>query len=256
MPASDPSRRHASPPRTLHRFAVVMAALLALAALPQSALFVVDRVEVTGISSVPADQVLALAALRRGERLFAVDAEAVARRLRADPRIRAAEVRVRPPRTVGIAIVERRPVIALAASGAYALVAEDLIVVEVRPDPGALPAVVDRTGRGRPVVPGAPASSAAVRAALDALPLIPPELRGALGRIVVAPGGDLTLVLRSGLRIRAGGQAGLTERLARVPQVLAVLRARGVVAAAVDLRYAGSIAVQLDAGRRSQGGVE
>jgi cell division protein FtsQ len=233
-----------------------MAALLALAALPQSALFAVDRVEVSGASSISADAVIARAAIRRGERLFAVDTEATARRLRSDPRVREAQVRLRPPRTIAIAIVERRPVIALALPGAYALVADDLIAVEVRGDPGALPVVVDGTRTGAPPRVGLPVEGAGVRAALEALPAIPPELRGGLATIVVRAGGDLTLAMRSGLRIRAGGLSGLAERLARVPQVLAALRARGVSAAAVDLRYAGSIAVQLDTGRRSPGGVE
>lgn len=256
MSTPDPSCHQPSPSRTLFRFAVVMAALLALAALPQSALFAVDRVEVSGASSLSVDAVIARAAIRRGERLFAVDAEAAARRLRSDPRVREAQVRLRPPRTIAIAIVERRPVIALAIPGGYALVADDLIAVEVRGAPGALPVVVDRARADEQPRAGLPVEGPGVRAAVEALPAIPPELRGGLATIVVAPGGDLTLVMRSGLHIRAGGVSGLAERLARVEQVLAALRARGVSAAAVDLRYAGSIAVQLDTGRRSPGGVE
>jgi cell division protein FtsQ len=225
-----------------------MAVLLALAALPQSALFTVMRVEVSGAVATPAEEIVARAGLYHGERLFAVDVDAARRRLRADPRIRDAEVRLRPPRTVAIAVVERQAVIALAARGGYALLGDDLITIAVRPHPGELPAVVDRAG-GRPDArPGAPVGGAAARVALEALPLIPVEMRADVRHLVVGAGGDLTLVLRSGLEIRAGAISGLTERLARVPQVLEVLQARGITAAAVDLRYGGSIAVTLETG--------
>jgi cell division protein FtsQ len=250
VPSPDPAPRlHPSPLlETLPRFAVIMAALLAVAALPQSALFAVSRVEVTGAATVPVAEVVARAGLRGGERLFAVDADATRRRLLADPRIRDAEVRLRPPRTVAVAVVERRPVLALALRGGYALLGDDLVTVAVQAHPAELPVVTDRTGARPDARPGVPAGSAAARTALEALPLIPAEMRAEVRRIVVGAGRDITLVLASGLEIRAGGLSGLTERLARVPQALEALRARHIQATAVDLRYAGSMVVTLDTG--------
>lgn len=220
-----------------------MAALIAVAALPQSALFTVQRIEVTGAATLSAAEVIALSGLRSAERLFAVDAEAAHRRLSADPRIRAAAVRVRPPRTVTIAVTERRPVAALVVDGGFARMADDLVIVAVTPDAGGLPEVVDRAGEIRRIRPGHVVTAEGVRAALAALAVIPPPLAQELARIVVAAGPDLTFVTRAGLEIKAGGLAGLSDRLRQVSPVLDALRARGVRPAALDLRYGGSVVV-------------
>jgi cell division protein FtsQ len=230
---------------TLPRFAVVMAALIALAAFPQSALFTINSIEVHGASLLSRPAVIAIAGLEEGGRLFAVDGAAVLRRLRADPRIKDASLRITPPHTVRLAITERRPLVALVVGDQYAWLGSDLVAVAVEADPGDLPEVVDRT---RPVPwarAGAPVASQAARVAIAALPAIPAALRADLRRIVVTHGSDLTLVLRSGLEIRAGGPAGLGDRLLQVPRVLEALEAKGIGVAALDLRYAGSIAVTL-----------
>ncbi|MDR7483801.1 MAG: FtsQ-type POTRA domain-containing protein [Armatimonadota bacterium] len=246
MPSTDPSPRR--PPSlilgTLSRFAVIMAALLAAAAFPQSALFTIERIEVTGARSLPDAAVAALAGLEPGMRLFAVDAEAVVTRLRADPRIKDADVRLRPPRTVVLHITERRPVLALDLGDRFALLDEDLVVVALTADAAGAPEVVDGLGGTPWVLVGARVASPAARIALAGLPDIPQPLRAQLRRITVTPGPDLTLLLRSGLEIKAGAPAGLAERLAQVPGVVTALRARGIVAQTLDLRYAGSIAVR------------
>jgi cell division septal protein FtsQ len=237
-----------SPPRspigeTLPRFATVMAVLIAIAAFPQSALFTVDRIEVSGEFTLPPATVITIAGVHYGERLFAVDVMAALSQLRADPRIKTAEVQIRPPRAVLLRITERQPVVALMIGKQFALLDDDLMVVSVGPYTAGLPEVVDRI-RGTPWArAGAPIVSEAARVALLALPAIPRQLGADVRRLVVAPGPDLTLVLRSGLEVRAGGLRGLGERLAQVPPVLAALRARGIAISAVDLRYSGSIAV-------------
>jgi cell division protein FtsQ len=222
-----------------------MAILIAIAAFPQSALFTVEQIAVSGTFRLQPATVIALAGLTRGERLFAVDAGAALRRLLADARIKAAHVEIRPPQTVLVRIVERVPVVALAAGVGFALLGDDLVVVAVGPDAAGLPHVVDRVRTVPWARPGAPVASEAARTAVAALPAVPPELRADLQRIVVAAGQDLTFVLRGGIEVRAGGPAGLADRLAQVPRVLEALRARNVTASAIDLRYAGSIAVTL-----------
>ena len=233
---------------TLPRFAIVMAVLLALAAFPQSALFTIERIEVSGAETLAPGTVIAIAGVHRGERLFAVDSAGVLQRLRADPRIRSADMHLRPPRTVAIAITERRPIVALAVGDRFALLADDLVTVALSPDAAGLPEVIERIGAIAWARPGAPLASEGARLAIAALSAIPSPLRTGLKRIVVAPGGDLTLVVRAGLEIRAGGLAGLGDRLAQVPQILDALQARGVVASSLDLRYAGSVVVRPQSG--------
>ena len=241
--SSPPSRR-----RVPARFAIIMAVLCAAAALPQSSLFTIDRIDVTGAVALDAATVRALSGLRPGQRLFAVDAAAVAARLAAHPRIALAVVRVRPPHAMSIAIVERRPVIALVVGDVFALVDEDLMVVDLGPNAGDLVRVVDRTARSGWVRPGTRLSSDGVRVALAALTNLPAALAGDVIKLVVTPGPDLTLVTRAGLEIRAGGLSGLSDRLAQVPGLIAALRARRLTVATIDLRYAGSIVVKPAAG--------
>ncbi len=249
MPSTDPSTPPQSPIReTLPRFAVVMAALLALAAFPQSALFTVDRIDVDGATTLTPASIAEIAGLRRGERLFAVDSTAALQRLRADPRVKRVELRLRPPNTVSIVITERQPVVALAVGARFALLAEDLIVVALGDDAGGLLEVRDLAGGVAWARPGAPVASEGARLAIAVLPVIPPSLRGNLKRVVVAPGGDFTFVLRTGLEVRAGGSAGLAERLAQVPQILDALRAKGLGASSLDLRYAGSVVIKPSSG--------
>ncbi len=222
-----------------------MAVLIAAAAFPQSALFTLERIEVLGASTLSPEAVVGLSGLRRGERLFAVNAAAASRRLRAHPRIKAAEVHVRPPHAVAISVTERQPVVALATGDGFALLDRDLIIVALTGDAAGLPQVTDRLGLpAYRVRAGAPLPSEGARIAVAALAAVPPGLRDEVMKISVAAGPDLILVTRAGLEIRAGGLAGLAERLAQVPGVLEALRARKVAVAAIDLRYAGSIVVK------------
>jgi hypothetical protein len=149
---------------------------------------------------------------------------------------------------MSIAIVERRPVIAVVLGDEFALVDEELMVVEVGPHPGDLVRVVDRSGRSGWVRPGTRVSSDAGKTALDALAALPEILATDVFKVIVAPGPDLTFVMRSGLEVRAGGPSGLSDRLAQVPGLLTALRARRLSVASIDLRYAGSIVVKPVAG--------
>ncbi|MCI0347763.1 MAG: FtsQ-type POTRA domain-containing protein [Chloroflexi bacterium] len=230
--------------RAVPRFAIVMTSLLAAAAFPQSALFVVDRIEVVGAATLSPAAVVALAGIQRGQRLFAVHVADHVRRLRTHPRIKVADIRVRPPDAVVIVIVERRPVMALRIGDRFVLLDEELFVVAVTRDPAGVPEVEDRTGRALSVGRvGARGSSEGARIALAALAAAPRGLRSDVAKISVTAGPDLSVILWTGLEIRAGGLWGLADRLAQVPGILQALAARGVAPATIDLRYAGSVVV-------------
>jgi cell division protein FtsQ len=250
---AEPAASDAAPARTpgarrlerLPRFALVMAALLAVAAFPQSALFALEQVDVDGETQLAADAVLAIAGIRRGDRLFAIDVAGSVRRLRADARIKSADLWLRPPRSLAVHIVERSPIVALVSGDRLAWLGDDLVVVRMSGDPGALPVVVDRVGKAPWTRVGAPVASVGARVAVDVLPQIPASLRPGVQRMEVTVGRDITLVLQSGLVIRVGAPALAAERLAQVPDIIAALQARGVTPIALDLRYAGSVAVKL-----------
>ena len=230
--------------RSIPRFGVVMAALLAVATFPQSAVFAVDRIEVIGAASMSPSAIAALAGVQHGQRLFAVPAVQATARLRAYPRIRTANVRVRPPGAVVITVTERLPAIALVAGSRFALLDEQLTLVALSKDPEGLIVVEDRLGRAAPLLRvGSPVASESARLALAALAATPRNLRGEVILLSVAPGPDFTLLVVGNVEIRAGGSRGLAERLAQLPAVLDGLATRGVTPLTVDLRYAGSIVV-------------
>lgn len=242
-PAVTLARRHRIP-----QFAIVMAGLIAAAALPQSALFTLDRVDVQGATVLTSHEVITAAGLRLGERLFSIDATRTAKRLEAHSRIKAATVRVKPPRAALITIIERHPLFALTVGEHALLVDDELMVVATAPASAGqvrLPEVIDRglVGAASLVRPGNVVLSSGARAAVVGLAQLPSWLRAEVVRIIVDAGSDLTLVTRAGLHIRAGTPAGLADRLAQLPQVLEALRGRGVRVVTIDLRYAGSIVV-------------
>lgn len=233
---------------SLARFVVIMASLVALAAFPQSALFVLERIEVLGAVTLPVEVVIAVSGLQPGQRLFAVDTAGARRRLRAHPRIRAADVQLRPPREVLVTVEERRPIMALLVGTRFALLDEHLVAVALAQDAAGLPEVVDRAGRAAWARAGAPVPSEAARVALAALGDLPLWLHQDLRRIAVGHAADLTLFTRSGLELRAGGLAGLRQRLDQVPGIIETLRARDMTVSAIDLRYEGSVAVKATRG--------
>jgi len=188
--------------------------------------------------------IAALAGVQHGQRLFAVPAVQATARLRAYPRIRTANVRVRPPGAVVITVTERLPAIALVAGSRFALLDEQLTLVALSKDPEGLIVVEDRLGRAAPLLRvGSPVASESARLALAALAATPRNLRGEVILLSVAPGPDFTLLVVGNVEIRAGGSRGLAERLAQLPAVLDGLATRGVTPLTVDLRYAGSIVV-------------
>src|SRR5258705_7165216 len=71
--------------------------------------FAVASVEVRGVSRVPADQILAVAAIPRGSNIFKLDTLGVIGRVESLPEIRRADVVRELPNRVVISVEERRP---------------------------------------------------------------------------------------------------------------------------------------------------
>ncbi len=220
-----------------------MAGLLAVVSVPGSAFFQVRRLEVTGARILSPDAVAAVAGIAPGRPLITIRPADAQARLQAHPRISAARVRVRWPDAVEIEVTERIPRVAVGSGGQFALVGDDGIVVAVAADPAGLPVVDDRVAPPQVLVPGARMATGAVRAALGILDALPTPMAARLTRVVVREGGDLAMVFAPDLVVRAALREDLPERLARLPEMLEALVARGIVPRSVDLRYAGSLVV-------------
>ncbi len=235
--------------RRLTRFLAVTCLLCAVAAFPGSALFALDRVTVRGTANLTADDVLRRIGIRPGDSAFQVDAAAIRRRLREDPRIADAAVALAFPHRLTVTIRERAPVAALASGDGYVLLGADGVAIARAAAPGpALPLVVDRLHLPW-VQPGTPVPSARVRFGVSAAAALPPDLRSIVIGARVDTAGDVELETRDGVWLKLGDAQGLAERLELAPRVLAAIQARGIRARYLDLRVPGSVVVMPETGQ-------
>lgn len=230
--------------RRVIRFLSAVAALCALAAFPGSSLFALREVTVAGNTTVPSGEILDRAGVHAGDNVFRVDAAAVVRRLRQDPRIAAAWVEIHVPWRLRIVVRERIPVAALLAGDGVVLLGADGVAIARAADPGsAVPLQVDGLDLTW-VTPGTVVPSDAVRRGAAVSAALPAPLRSQVARVRVDAAGQVALELKDGTAVRLGDGRGLWDRLALVPQVLATLRQRGMAAEYVDLRFPGSVIVR------------
>jgi cell division protein FtsQ len=217
-----------------------VAGACAVLSLPNSSAFSLQEVEVHGTRLLDARAVARAGGLEVGMPLASVDPDRVRQRLLRLPRVRDARVQVRWPSQVWVWVEERTPQAVLRLpDGAEVLVDEDGVVL-------------DGAAQGLPVVlgpqvrwlqPGEAVPAAEVVGLVEELAALPePDRREVAWARPVATG-DVTVGTRDGLVVRAAaGQLAKGLRTAR--EVARALRARGVRAAVVDVRYAERAVVQ------------
>lgn len=204
--------------RTRLRVALVLAVLAgALAAsgwlvLGSSALGV-SQVQVTGVDRLSAQRVSERAAIAPGTPLARLDTAAVVARLSSLPAVEHVEVVRRWPRTVEISVRERTPSAVQPRGTSWALVDRSGVAFAIAP----------RRPRGLPMV-SAPvdAGPSALRAALDMLEVLPPQVRTQVREVRAADDEHVTMRLTRARTVVWGS----TERAQRKAAVLAVLLSR------------------------------
>jgi cell division protein FtsQ len=251
---SQPAAAHAaepSPPPSrlssvllLLRFGTVMAVALGAAALPTSSLFAVRSVQVRGTVQVPAAEIVALAGLRRGDRLFAVPAAEITARVLRHPRVARAAVRVGNGGQIVIRIAERIPYAAFPFRGRYLILDRAGIVIDDQWSAGTLPVITATAFVPEWVHLGDRLPTGGIERALAALDRLPAAVVVPGTRLRVEPQGDLVLFTPDGIAARLGPLRGLEERAALMPEILAAVRARGLAAEYLDLRFSGSVVMK------------
>jgi len=198
--------------------------------------FAVTSVEVRGVSRVPHDQILAVAAIPRGTNIFRLDTIGVTGRVESLPEVRRADVVRELPDRVVISVEERRP-FTLVHGGRLHWMDEEGRLLGASPEAVAPP---------MPVISGLSADElASMRTAPG------PKARAAVGviRALLRSGGGLTaeiseidmsrregpvLYTLDGVEVRLGSE-DWEERLARLEGVLAQIATQDV--RTVDLRF-------------------
>ena len=226
------------------RFCAALSLLCAAAALPASALFDLETVSVAGNVTVPSGEILDRADLKPGLNAFRVNAAAIRKRLREEPRIRDVSVTMRFPSELRLAVVERTPAAALAVGEEYVQVSADGVALAAGSDPGSLPVLVADRLHPAAVAVGQLLESPDARLGSKVAGSLPEAIRERVTGVHVDRAGEAILVLRGGVSVRLGGSAGIGERLEMVPDVLDAIATRGLVVESVDLRVPGNVVVR------------
>jgi cell division protein FtsQ len=226
------------------RFVAAIAFLCAVVSFTGSSVFDIRSISVAGNRAVAEPDILARAGVRTGTSIFTVNGARIAGRLGQDPRIAAVSVGVAFPGRVFISVRERTAAAALRLPGGYVLLGSDGVAIAVSATPGPLPTLtVDRLDPAT-VQAGVVVPSADARAGAGIAGSLPDDLRPDVAALRVDRGGEVILYMRDGIAVRAGLPDGIRDRLARVVDVLAAVRSRGMRVEYVDLRFPGSVIVK------------
>jgi cell division protein FtsQ len=218
---------------------------LAVAHVMGSQRFALREVVVSATSRLSHDEVLALAQVNEGDRLLALDTDAIARRVAEHPWVAEARVRRQLPSALTIDVVERKAV-AVAVLGALYLLDDG-----GRPFKRATVAEAD----GLPVITGLERSTyvdhrqPAEAAYREALGIVAAWAKGAnrppLGEVNLSPRYGFTVfLLDGGAEIRLG-RGDYDRKLARLDQIFEAVEASGADGSAVRV-------VHLDGGNLSK----
>jgi cell division protein FtsQ len=214
LPPDDPPEdeerrpsRHSYLRRRWIALAVVLGVLGTAYLVIFTSMFGVRTVEVSGVTTIPADTVRAAAAIELGTPLVRLDTEEVRARVAALPKVFSVEVSRSFPSTVEIAVVERAPVAMVTAADGVHLIDGTGLDYEVVKQ--ALPGLPELTvDQVRPDDP-------ATRSAVAVLAAIPQQLRAQLVKITAKTAGNVQLSLADG-RLVKWGSAESSERKAAV----------------------------------------
>ncbi|WP_374945516.1 FtsQ-type POTRA domain-containing protein [Agreia sp.] len=158
-----------------------------------SPLLAVRTITVEGASRVDAAAVSAALENQLGRPLTLVDFGEVKESLATFPLIQSYVTEARPPDTLVVRIVERRPVVTVAADGAFALVDAAGVVVETTPARAAGYPIID--------VAATPVESPGFAAASQVLLALTPEFLAQVDSVGAPTPDSVTLVLANGQRI-------------------------------------------------------
>jgi cell division protein FtsQ len=155
-----------------------------------SPLFAVQRITVTGATTLDPSVVEAALGDQLGTPLALVDTSEVKAALLAFPLIETYSLEARPPHDLTVRLVERTPIGVIRSSAGYTLVDAAGVALSTTSDQPA----------GQPIVEaGSGVDSAAFRSAGLVVRSLPADIRAALTGVTATTADDVTLTLSSGL---------------------------------------------------------
>jgi cell division protein FtsQ len=214
--------------------------------------FVISAIDVKGNAVLTPEEVVELSGLGLGQSLLGVSLEDVEEAVARSPRVERARASRHLPGTIVIRLDEILPVALVAStSGALAEVTDDGRVLEPveRSSCVDLPLVSGPFGR---VEVGSELPSEELGLALELLRearRVSPLLWAELSEVKIAPGSGLILyTVADGAEVRVGSGALDADGLEDLWLVMSDLRAKGLAAESIDLRFDDQLVVRLAPG--------
>ncbi|PZU02414.1 MAG: cell division protein FtsQ [Gordonia sp. (in: high G+C Gram-positive bacteria)] len=188
---------------------VVVIALTAVAYF--SPLMSVRTIEVTGNSIVQSPEIVAAAALSKGEPLMQVDTAAAAQRVSMIPRVATVRVKREYPSTITVSVVERQPVVYTERDGKrYLMDKLGFEFAQQDPPPGLAELVTSNPGSGDP----------STRAALSVMTGVPAYVADQVARIEVTSPVNIVLQLKDNRTVVWGDDERNGEKAETLRHVL------------------------------------
>lgn len=176
-----------------------------------SPLMSVRTIEVTGNSIVQSPEIVAAAALSKGEPLMQVDTAAAARRVSMIPRVATVRVKREYPSTITVSVVERRPVVFTERDGKrYLMDKLGFEFAQQDPPPGLAELVTSNPGSGDP----------STRAALSVMTGVPAYVADQVARIEVTSPVNIVLQLKDNRTVVWGDDERNGEKAETLRHVL------------------------------------
>ena len=194
----------------------------------RSAFFTVQRIDVVGNATVPAERIRELSGFRVGENIFSVTVSDSEQWLLIEPGVLQARVQRKLPHRVVITVQERQPVAVMLVGsslieidGTGRVLSRYSVVGNV-----SLPLVtgVDLSDQG--TVPGSILDAEGVAAALEVLVSLPEDAHG-IGEINVADVQSIRLYTVDGVQVRLGDSSDFQEKYLIYSNILADHQANG-----------------------------
>jgi cell division protein FtsQ len=223
-----PAERTARRRRTI---AIVGAGIVLVAAigwgLTYTPVFAARHVRVSGNEAVSGQRVRQLAGITDATNVAHLDEGGMEGALLADPWIASAQVHANLPDTVTITVQERQPVGVVEGLGEATILASDgTTLPRAGVLVGSLPVV--RAALGAPTEDQR-AAAAALLAALD------PVVSARVADVLVGQDGDVSMTLRSGVRVEAGQRGSEAEKADALRAILRLASAKHVSLRSIDV---------------------
>jgi cell division protein FtsQ len=186
-----------------------------------SAFFNLQKIEVSGCTTIAEDTVLKLSGVVLGTNLFKIDKEQIQAKAEMHPVIKTVHVFRKPPHTLELQVEERTPIALVVGTDGYLAIDDEGIFIQQ---------VADLLNMNFPVISGitlegstslgADLSTPGLESALQLLRLMDKEFLEGVAEIKAASQYSLTLKMLQGVEIRFGEPENIEQKLQIIKELL------------------------------------